>query len=40
MMVPFFAGVLCGIYIGTRYDCETYVKKLEDCFKELPKKKD
>ncbi len=38
-MMPFMVGLCAGIYLGTKYDCEAYIDKVERFLQELPKKK-
>ena len=38
-MLPFVAGFCAGVYIGTKYDCEVYIEKVETFLQQLPKKK-
>ncbi len=38
-MTPFVVGFCAGIYVGTKYDCTTYIDKVEKFLQELPKKK-
>lgn len=38
-MLPMIVGFGVGIWFGTKYDCEEYIKKIENVIDDVAKKK-